>query len=249
MTLNYALIADKGIVLGSDSEAIHSHIAAEFGDSRIVATYREKKRKLRILRNGCAFSVAGNSGLVDELLAKADAEGIDDSKPFEPVAHEYQRVFQNEYTKSYGNDQGTRPNCEFLFCGYDGKGKARIPKIIKLSSHCWFSWNSIGSAYGFGFSGRESHGAVLYLHHRLHTPRMPLESAKCLVYSALAEVAELDNIVGLPIQMVVVTRSGPAIEIGQTELNSYNEKRKRIVPALRSVLFPASRSSTQIQKV
>lgn len=225
VTLTYALVADGGIVLAADSQITHPH---DVGQSNIVATYAAKRSKIRTLKNGAAFSVAGNAGLVDALLAKAEIAQIDQSEPFEDVVSEYQQLFQREYLKRYG--QATGPSCAFLFCGYIGANGTKKPQIIKLSSNNVFMWNPVGE---FGFTGREQHGGVLYLHHRLYSSQMPLDSAKCLVYCIISEVAELDNIVDGPIEMVVVTELG--VE-PFTSVDRYEKKRQQIIGAVRSMI-------------
>jgi hypothetical protein len=233
MTLTYALIADGGIVLAADSEAIHSHFAGDCGDSRLVATYREKKSKIRVLPNGVAFSFAGNSGLVDELLAKAELGENGNWKSFDETTEHYRDIFQFEYEKKYKDDNGIRPHCEFLLCGYSGHNGRKIPKIIKLSSYSWFSWNPVATHTGFGFSGRENHGGILYLHHRLYSPLMQLGSAQCLAYCALKEVAELDNIVGEPIEVVIIKEDG--VERVR-DFAPFEQKRQELIKALGSLI-------------
>jgi hypothetical protein len=74
---------------------------------------------------------------------------------------------------------------------------------------------------------------VLYLHHRLYAPHMPIDSAKCLAYCVLSEVADLDNTVGGPIEMAVVAESGVEQFTG---FDRYEQKRQRIVDAVRSLI-------------
>jgi 20S proteasome alpha/beta subunit len=229
MTLTYALIADGGIVLAADTESIQSHYVGDY-DPIVVATYKSKKSKLRILKNGSAFSIAGNGGLVDALLAKADLEQLDDSRPFEIVVLEYSRLFRDVYFKAYGESQG--PPCAFLFCGYIGTNGKKIPQIVKLSSR-GFSWNPVATSEGHGFTGREHHGGALYLHHRLYCEGMPMDSAKCLAYCIVSEVADLDNIVGVPVEMAIVTESGAHM---CTDFERYEQRRQEIIETVRSLI-------------
>jgi 20S proteasome alpha/beta subunit len=232
MTLTYALISDGGIVLCADSEEIFSHYVS---GNRGSPTYAAKKSKIRVLENGSAFSIAGNAGLVGALLAKADLEGIDNSKPFDSVVREYSSLFQREFLREYG--QGPyRVHCAFLFCGYIGTNEKKIPQIVKLSDDLGFSWNPVATSEGYGFTGREQHGGVLYLHHRLYSPGLPLDSAKCLAYCILSEVADLDNIVGPPIEMAIITESGTDL---WTDFKRYEQKRHQIIGAVRSLIHSA----------
>jgi hypothetical protein len=232
MTLTYALIADSGIVLAADTQSIQSHNAGDYGDSHLVADYKSKKSKIRTLRNGSAFSIAGNGGLVDALLCEANLQQIDDSEPFNAVVRQYSRFFHDEYFKSY-DETWDRPHCDFLFCGYIGANGRKIPQIVKLSSQSGFSWNPVATLEGHGFTGREQHGGALYLHHRIYCEGMPLDSAKCLAYCIVSEVAESDSIVGVPVEMAIVTESG--VEMF-ADFDRYEQKRQRIIEAVRSLI-------------
>src|SRR6266849_4512849 len=109
-----------------------------------------------------------------------------------------------------------------------------VPQIIKLSSETAFSLNPAATGKGSGFTGSEHHGGVLYLHHRLCSPGMPLDAAKCLAYCILSEVAELDTSVGGPIEMAIVTESGVEPFSG---FDAYEEKRQQIVDAVRKLIY------------
>jgi 20S proteasome alpha/beta subunit len=172
--------------------------------------------------------------LVDALLAKAELAEIDGSGPFEEVVREYAGLFQREYIKAY--DQRTGYPCAFLFCGYIGRNGKKIPQIVKLSNQNSFIWNPVATGAGYGFTGREQHGGVLYLHHRLYLENMPMDSAKCLAYCILSEVAELDNLVGGPIEMAVVTESGVEPFTG---FDRYEKKRQQITSTVRSLIQSA----------
>jgi 20S proteasome alpha/beta subunit len=235
MTLTYALIANGGIILAADSQTTYRHEVANFGQPSLVAAYEGKRSKIRTLRNGSAFSIAGNTGLVDWVLAKADSERIDDTKPLDHMVFEYSRLFRAEYLKAY-QDTDWRPRCAFLFCGYSGVNGNRAPQIIKLSSENTFMFNPLE---GFGFTGDVEHGALLYLHHRLYSPGLPLDTAKCLAYCILAEVADLDNSVGGPIEMAIVTESGVK---PFTEFDRYERKRQQIHETVRSMIHSARES-------
>jgi hypothetical protein len=237
MTLNYALIADGGIVLAADSQATVRHEVLSGGQSRIVGTYVGKKSKIRSLRNGSAFCIAGSGGLADALLAKAELEPIDDTKPFETMVVEYSFLFQEEFLRVYRESE-YQDHCAFLFCGYSGRNGKTVPQIVKLSSQNAFAYNPVATSEGYGFSGSEEHGGVLYLHHRLYSPGMPMETAKCLAYCILSEVAELDNTVGGPIEMAIVTESGVEPFSGSER---YEKMRREIVATVRKLIFSGSR--------
>ena len=202
----------------------------DYGEPFEAGTYRAKKRKIQVLKNGSAFSIAGDAGLVDELLKKA--VGIDDSKPYDGMVREYSHLFQNEYLDAYDNDPN-RPHCAFLFCGYIGATGHKAPQIYQLSSFRSFS---LKPRDVYAFTGREFHGAALYLHHRLYRKEgMSMDSAKCLAYCALSEVADMDNMVGRPIEMVIITESG--VE-PLTDFARYEQKRKEVTAKLFDLLHP-----------
>jgi hypothetical protein len=228
MTLTYAIIADGGIVLAADSQSVNQQ---KDSHGEVVAAYDEEKSKIRTLKNGSIFSVAGNAGIVDAMLAKADAN-VDPSLPFKESAVEYGNVFRGEYASAFGHSKYP-VRCAFLFCGYQQIGHKKVPGIIKLSSDFGFFYNPVATGKGYGFTGREQHGGVLYLHHRLYAPHMPIDSAKCLAYCVLSEVADLDNTVGGPIEMAVVAESGVEQFTG---FDRYEQKRQRIVDAVRSLI-------------
>lgn len=223
MTITYALAAETGIVLAADSERTFTHQGVrESDDAHYVAgTYASKFNKIRILPGYCALSIAGSSGLAQALLADIGSVEIGDS----PAFLAYQQKIQDEFLKLYNDDQGEdHPRCDFLLVGY----YRQDPYICKLSRDDRFTLNL---SDGFGFTGRENHGAALYLHHRLARQNMPLEEAKKLAYLILAEVAEMDNMCGKPIEMVVA-KPGIIEKVGQDELNSYEQTRLHIGEAL-----------------
>lgn len=232
MTLTYALIADGGIILAADSQGTDSHQIAEGHESRLIAAYQGTVSKIRSLPNGSAFSIAGNSALVEHLLLEAEHKKLQEITDFIESTLAYSRLFREEFIKLYDEDENP-PHCDFLFCGYAGKNGDKDPYIVKLSSRCRFGWNVVAPGKGYGFSGREQHGAVLYLHHRLYSPGMPMESAKCMAYCILAEVADSDNIVGFPIEMAIITKDGVGPFSG---FDQYEQKRQSIISAVRAVL-------------
>ena len=229
MTLTYALVADSGIVLAADSQVTDYHkIGEDAGPMRVVGAYKSKTSKIRQLKNGSAFSIAGNAGIVDSLLATADAE-LDDSGPFEDVVRAHENLFRDEYEKAYGKDNYP-VRCAFLFCGFT---KHHYPQIIQLDSSTGFTWNPVATTKGYGFTGRENHGGVLYLHRRLFVREMKLDAAKCLAYCVLSEVADLDEVVGPPIEMAVITESGVA---PITDFSRYERKRQQVIGAAQSII-------------
>jgi 20S proteasome alpha/beta subunit len=220
MTLTYAMIADGGIILAADSQFTYTHKV----QGNIVGAYEGTTEKIAYLKNGSAFSIAGNRGLVDTLLAKA--ETIDDSMPFEQVVFAYSQLFQKEYQKAYGQsrDWNMRVHADFLFCGYLKVNGKAIPQIIKLASGFDFGYNPM--TRGFAFTGEERHGGVLYLHHRFYRDGIPLEKAKLLGYCILKEVADLDTSVGGPIEIAIITENEAK---PLTDLAKYEQKRQEII--------------------
>jgi 20S proteasome alpha/beta subunit len=225
MTLSYAAIADGGIVLAADSQITYTHRVPEFESSRVVGTYKGLQSKIRRLGNHSAFSFAGNRGLVDTLLAKAELAGIDPTKSFEELVKLYGNVFCEVQVSE--RIQLPAIDAAFLFCGYIGRGKDRHPQIVKLDSRLGFSYNAI-TDQGFAFTGAAEHGGVLYLHHRFYRPRMPVEQAKLLVYCVVAEVAAQDNSVGGPIEMEIITPHGSEA-LSESDIARYEKVRRKLI--------------------
>lgn len=233
MTLTYALIADGGIILAADSQVTHTHKVPTMEGPRIVGTYEGKKSKIRRLGNRCAFSMSGNAGLANTLLARAELAGIDSSESFAALVKEYGNVF----AEVYFNERvqlAPRIDAAFLFCGYIGKPEEKRPQIVKLDSSLNFNYNAITDE-GFAFTGEEKHGGVLYLHHRFYRPRMPLEQAKLLAYCIVAEVADQDNSVGGPIEVEIITPNGSEPLRG-SDIEKYEQARQSLVATVRATL-------------
>lgn len=225
MTLSYAVIADGGIVLAADSQITYTHSVPEFEASRVVGTYEGLQSKIRRLGNHSAFSFSGNRGLVTTLLARAELVGVDASQNFEKLVKQYGNVFSEVLVNE--RIQISPIDAAFLFCGYIGEGVNKRPQIVKLDSRAGFNYNAM-TGQGFAFTGAESHGGVLYLHHRFYRPGMPLEQAKLLVYCMVAEVADQDNSVGGPIEMEIVTPacSGPLLD---SDIKKYEKVRQKLI--------------------
>jgi len=228
MTLTYALIADGGIILAADSQVTHKHKDG----SNVIATYEKTRSKIKQLENGGAFSIAGNSAFADVLLEKAKLAMVDKKgDSFEDVTLAHSLLFRKENKHLYGHiDLPYRPGADFLFCGYMGD----TAHIVKLSSDTEFSYVTSAVGNGYGFSGAREHGAVLYLHHRFYRNDMPLEQAKLLAYYIVAEVADLDNSVGGPIEMMVITKVG--VE-PFANIESYEQKRQQLTKQVRALLL------------
>ena len=227
MTLTYALIADRGIVLAADSQVTYTHnVADDRVGSRIVGTYERTRSKIRRLGKYAALSMSGNAGLADTLLTRAESSQIDTSQPFEKLVKAYGTAFCevwfNERTQL-----APRIEVAFLFCGYMGSRRAKHPHIVKLDSNRDFNYNPITNE-GFAFTGAVEHGAVLYLHHRFYRPRMPLEQAKLLAYCIVAEVADQDNSVGGPIEVEVISPNGSKPLRG-SEIRKYENFRQDLI--------------------
>ena len=138
-----------------------------------------------------------------------------------------------EWLKRY-SQVGPSVHVAFLFCGYMTDGGKSTPQIVKLDSAGNFLYNPI-STRGFASTGATQHGAALYLHHRFYRddPLMSLEQAKLLAYCVAEEVAELDNSVGGPIDLEVITPEGSR---SFTDLAKYEAGRQEIVGGVRSFL-------------
>jgi 20S proteasome alpha/beta subunit len=233
MTLTYALIAEGGIILAADSQETFQHQVVDGTQFRSLATYTRETSKIRTMGKQSAFTIAGNAGLADFLLTRAESALPIETKSFDEIVFRNSSFFRHEYLKMYGEvDIDCRPHCAFLFCGYEENGK-KAPRIIRLSSYDTFTCNPVAIGNGYGFTGRTEHGAALYLHHRLYRHGMSLDEAKCLAYCLIAEVATLDNTVGGPIDMVVLTESG----VEQfSDFDRYEKKRQQIVQTVRALI-------------
>jgi 20S proteasome alpha/beta subunit len=235
MTLTYALIADGGIILAADSQVTHTHSVPDpLGHGRrVVGTYEGTHSKIRRIEKDSAFSVAGNLGLVNTLLARADNAGISPKKQFEELVKGYASAFC-EVLFDERLQLAPRIEAAFLFCGYIGPPESRHPQIVKLDSAANFNYNPITDE-GFAFTGSEEHGAVLYLHHRFYRPRMPLEQAKLLAYCIVAEVADQDNSVGGPIEVEVITPNGSQA-LRDSDIEKYEQARQSLIAKVRATL-------------
>jgi hypothetical protein len=159
MTFTYAVIADAGIVLCADSQMVHTH-SDQFG--RVIGTYEGRRSKIRRIGRRFAYSICGNGGLVDTLLAEvneADAETME----FEAMVAMYMDAFQKVFIEKYrGRDQvinARRLGVVFLFCGFIVRYGKQIPRVIKLDVANDFSWLPI-TGRDYASTGQESHGAA-----------------------------------------------------------------------------------------
>jgi len=232
MTFSYAVIADGGIVLVADSQMTYSHLGSE---GQVVGTYEGCRGKIKRIGARYAFSAAGNGGLIDTLVTKAELRGIDESCGFEKAVLEYHRAFMEEWCEK-PRQLKPRAEAKFLFCGHIEETGKKIPQIVSLDTEANFLYNSV-TGRGFAWSGATEHGAALYLHHRFYReePLMPLEQAKLLAYCIAAEVAEQDNTVAGPIEMEVIEpRGSHALTDG--EIRKYEKARQELVGKVRSYL-------------
>lgn len=233
MTLTYAVIAKGGIVLAADSQCTATHQL----EGSVFGTYLSEQGKIKVLANGAAFSIAGNAGLLTDLLSRASIAEVYRETPFCDMVRSYSQALAAEYIKVYPDVDNRPPSCELLFCGYQKDPRntgVKIPKIIKLNSWNHFCWNALATGCGYGFSGSKYHGAALYLQHRCYSENINLENAKCLAYCVVREVADMDSTVGGRIEMVVVTESGIEQFDGEKR---YESRRKKLGNALKSALF------------
>jgi hypothetical protein len=227
MTLTYAVIADGGIVLCADSQVTHTH--QERG--RVIGTYEGRQGKIRRFGGDrFAFSMAGNSGFLDALLAQVDPKV--ESRSFEECVWGYRTAFL-KYRREKYPDGHPFPDAVFLFCGYAETESGKVlPELAKLDVANDFMWNPIIGT-GSAASGSTEHGAMYYLHHRFYREGMPLEQAKLLAYCAVAEVADQDNSVGGPIEMEVITTEGSG---PMTDIDKYERARQELIGQTRFLL-------------
>lgn len=233
MTFTYAVIADSGIVLCADSQLMHAH-TDQFGN--VIGTYEGRRGKIRRLGNGFAFSIAGNAGLVDTLLSEVDESQVEKLESFEQAVQVYQAAFRAFLDKKYGEQrlEVRQFGVAFLFCGFVIRHGKSLPQIVKLDITADFVWNPI-TGRDCAATGTERHGAAYYLHHRFYREGMPLEQAKLLAYCTAKEVADLDNSVGGPIEMEVITEEGSRA-LTDGEIRKYEKARQKLIGNVGSYL-------------
>ncbi len=229
MTFTYAIIAEGKIVLVADSRENYSQ-RNELGE--ITGNFRGERSKIQRFGKNLTFSVAGNIGVVDTLLEKVAQESIDPESCFEKIAEAYQRVFREEYGRTYGGLTG--PRAAFLLCGYISGGGRRTPQIRKLESANHFQ-PDLKTGSGAFSTGATQHGAALFLHYRFGQKKLTLPQAKLLAYSLVAEVADQDETVGRPIEMKVIESAG-SHEIDSVELKKLDSARREIAARIQSGL-------------
>jgi 20S proteasome alpha/beta subunit len=232
MTFTYAVIADGGVVLCADSQMVHVH-SDQFGS--VIGTYEGRRSKIRRIGRRFAYSICGNGGLVDTLLAEVN-ESDAETMEFDAMVTMYMTAFQKVLIEKY-RDRNQVINARylgvvFLFCGFVVRHGKQIPQVIKLDIANDFSWLPI-TGRDYASTGQESHGAAYYLHHRFYREGMPLEQAKLLAYCVAAEVADQDTNVGGPIEMEVITPSGSE---AMTNLEKYESARKELLGRVRTSL-------------
>lgn len=228
MTFSYAVIAEGGIVLAADSQVTHTH-RTEYGD--VIGTYVNQRGKIKRLRDRAAFSIAGNAGFADTLLAKARFKGIDPDQSFEELVKDYAKVFRAEVDDKH-EGLPNQLQVAFLYCGYIRDGAQHVPQIVKLDSSNYFAYNSV-TGRGYAWSGATEHGAAIYLHNRFYREELTLEQAKLLAYCIAAEVAQQDNSVGGPIEVEVITPTGTSALTG---IEKYEQGRQEIANQIDSFL-------------
>ena len=230
MTFTYAVIADGGIVLCADSQVKHTH-RDQLGN--VVGTYKGSQGKIRRFRDRFAFSICGNAGLVDTLLAEVDESLVEKADSFEKAVQVYQLAFQSYVKAKYTDQPHVRSfGIAFLFCGFVIHPWRSEPLVVKLDIASDFLWNPV-TGRNYAATGAERHGAAFYLHHRFYREGMPLEQAKLLAYCAAAEVADLDDSVEGPIEMEIITPEGSR---PLNDLKKYENARRGILEKVRSSL-------------
>ncbi|HXR33250.1 MAG TPA: hypothetical protein VN830_06065 [Verrucomicrobiae bacterium] len=227
MTFTYGVIADCGIVLVADSQVTDTH-SDRFG---VIGTYESCRGKITRVGIRFAFSVAGNGGLADTLLAKVDRGRIDKLSSFEEVVQNYEWSMRQEFQRLYSSGAPRDLEAVFLFCGYNVVGS---PQIVKLDSANFFTQNPV-TGRDMAATGEARHGAAYYLHHRFYRERIPLEQAKLLAYCVAKEVADQDNSVGGPIEMEVITLKGSR-PLMDTEREKYEKAHREITSQVHSFL-------------
>lgn len=120
----------------------------------------------------------------------------------------------------------------FLFCGFVAKQGNNLPQIAKLDIANDFLWNPL-TTKDYAATGAERHGAAYYLHHRFYRDGMPLEQAKLLAYSIAKEVADLDDSVGGPLEMEVITSDSSS---PFTDFAKYEAARQKMIEGVASIL-------------
>lgn len=229
MTFTYAVIADGGIVLAADSQMTHTH-SDYFG---VIGTYEGCRGKIKRIGTRFAFSIAGNGGLADTLLAKVNRASIDARPSFEKIVKSYEEAMRRELNRLYPDEIPLAlRDTAFLFCGYVPAFPKPLPQVVKLATELRLQQNPI-TGRDMAATGAMRHGAAYYLHHRFYREGMPLEQAKLLAYCAAAEVADQDNTVGGPIEVEVITPKGSR-PLSDAEKAKYEKARQRVIRSVRS---------------
>ncbi len=151
------------------------------------------------------------------------------------MVQHYASIFHTFLTNNYSGEQLLRAHrfgVAFLFCGFIVKQGRELPQIAKLDIADDFLWNPV-TTRDYAATGSENHGAAYYLHHRFYRDGMPLEQAKLLAYCIAKEVADLDNSVGGPLEMEVITPDGSH---AFADFAKYEDGRQKTINGVASVL-------------
>ncbi len=180
VTFTYAVIADGGIILCADSQVTHTHRATS---GQVIGTYEGQRSKIRRIRGQFAFSIAGNAGLADTLLAHIDQKRIGTAPGFEEVVEVYQQAFRKIVKKHYRDPeqrkQAAQLGVAFLFCGFADIGGRGVPQIAKLDIATGFflesdHWCRIcGNRSGSARRGLLSSSQILSGRHASRTGETP----------------------------------------------------------------------------
>jgi 20S proteasome alpha/beta subunit len=119
MTFTYAVIADGGIVLAADSQVTYEHN----DEHNVFGTYEGCRGKIKRIGTRFAFSIAGNGGVADELIASVDPSSIDKLASFEDVVQDYETTMRRKFLNLYSSGAPLSGfQVAFLFCGYNANG-------------------------------------------------------------------------------------------------------------------------------
>jgi 20S proteasome alpha/beta subunit len=231
MTFTYAVIAHGGIVLVADSQITHTH-SDHFG---VIGTYEGCRGKIKRIGDRFAFSIAGNGGLADTLLAAVDRASVDALPSFKEIVKAYETAMGQELDRLYpGEVPLALVETEFLFCGYIPGFPSPVPQLVKLAAGMRLQQNPI-TGRDMAATGATRHGAAYYLHHRFYREGMQLEQAKLLAYCAAAEVADQDNSVGGQIEMEIITSEGSRA-LAEEERGKCEKARQEIISSVRTLV-------------
>lgn len=238
VTLAVAMVAQGGIIVGSDSKVTHAH--EFYGVS--IGSYTSYENKLfPCARNTAVFCTSGDSGAIGNLLSAAKAASFDiqGASSFNEAVQIASLSFAQQVERIY-RGKWPCPDCGFLFCGYEQTGAGHVPRLVRLLSGSNFRPEYANG--GFSSIGQQFHGVVVYLSKAVYDSSLSTEQGMALAYTMIAETSFHDDTVGG--EMVIATiRPGSPIEVLKTEpeLSKYRKTWQDFHERIKSLFLESNR--------